>query len=219
MKATMHDRSAALLTVLVCNIKGGVGKTTIATHLASAFAAAGLRTGLADVDRQRSALGWIERRPASAAPILGLDWTRDIGETPRALQRLVIDAPAAIKVKDVETLIDRADVIVLPVLPGAFDEHATARFLGKLDELKRIRKQRIQVAVVGNRLRARTRAAERLDRFLSGLGHRVVTRLRDSQAYADAAAAGLSLHDLGTSRTKSLREEWSPLIAFVNEAG
>lgn len=208
-----------MLSILVANVKGGVGKTTIATHLAAAFAAEGHRTVLAEVDKQRSALGWLERRPKAAAPILGLDWTKEIGDLPKGVDRLVIDAPAAMKQKDVEDLVREADVVVLPVLPGTFDEQATERFLKKLDELKAIRKNRTPVAVVGNRLRSRTRAAERLDGFLAGVGHRVVARLRDSQMYADTAAQGLSLFDLRTGRAADLRADWTPLLDYVGRAG
>src|SRR3712207_2178522 len=109
-----------MLTVLVANIKGGCGKTTIATHLAAAFATGGQTTLLADVDRQRSSLGWIDRRPASAALLTGLDWTKDLPAPPKGSGRLVIDAPAALKTKQIEELVKLADVIVLPVLPSAF---------------------------------------------------------------------------------------------------
>jgi len=58
-----------MLSVLVGNIKGGCGKTTIATHLASAFAQRGLKTAIGDCDRQRSALNWLRRRsPHCASP-------------------------------------------------------------------------------------------------------------------------------------------------------
>jgi chromosome partitioning protein len=201
-----------MLSVLVSNVKGGVGKTTVATHLAAAFAVAGHATALADVDRQRSSLGWLERRPANAAAIQGLDWTKEIGSVPKGIERLVIDVPAAMKGKDVEELIRETDLIVLPLLPGSFDEQATARFLKRLDELKAIRKNRVPVAIVGNRLRPRTKAAERLDLFLSGVGHRVVTRLRDSQLYVDAAASGLTLFDLGTKRVAEVRSDWDALL-------
>ena len=61
-----------MIRVLVTNTKGGCGKTTVATNLAAAFAAGGLRTALAEVDRQRSALDWLAARPATADALV---WT------------------------------------------------------------------------------------------------------------------------------------------------
>jgi len=48
-----------MISVLVANAKGGCGKTTVSTNLATAFANAGLHTALADNDRQRSCLTWL----------------------------------------------------------------------------------------------------------------------------------------------------------------
>lgn len=206
-----------MLTVLVANIKGGCGKTTVATHLAAAFARGGHATVLADADRQRSSLGWLELRPDTAAPITGQDWTHDFDRVPKHTARLVIDAPAALKTKQIEELVKMCDLVISPVLPGAFDEAATRRFLDKLEELKPIARNKKGVAVVGNRLRARTKAAERLDLFLDGVGHKVVTRLRDSQFYAEAAAAGLSLFDLKGKRVAEALADWLPLLEFTEQ--
>lgn len=204
-----------MYSVLVANIKGGCGKTTLSTHLAAAAARDGLSVALADVDRQRSSLGWLERRPETASRIVGLDWTRDFTEPPKGFDRLIVDAPAALKSEQIKELVKLADIVVLPVLPGAFDEAATRRFLDKLDELKSIAKSKKAVAIVGNRVRARTRAAERLDLFLADAGHEVAARLRDSQAYADAAAGGLSLFDLSGKRAADLRSDWDPLLERI----
>ena len=68
-----------MLRVLVTNIKGGCGKTTIATNLAAAFAAGGFATGLAEVDRQRSSLGWLKLRDGHGRPIAGLGAPIDPG--------------------------------------------------------------------------------------------------------------------------------------------
>ncbi len=208
-----------MISVLVANTKGGCGKTTIATTLASAFAGQGRFTVLADVDRQHSSLDWAKRRPDAAPALAGLDWAKSEFAVPKDAERVVIDAPAALKMKDVEALVKMADVIILPVLPSAFDEAATRRFLNRLEELKPIRKSRAAVAIVGNRMRVRTRAAAQLDAFLGGLGHSVVSRIRDSAAYTEAAAEGLSVFDLRGRRAEDLREDWAPLLRHIEAAG
>jgi chromosome partitioning protein len=204
-----------MITILVANVKGGCGKTTVATHLAAACAVAGHATLLADCDRQRSALGWVERRPETAARIVGADWSKEVGKPHKGLARLVIDAPAALRRGQIEALVELADIVVLPVQPGAFDEGATRRFLDRLEELKAVIKGRKPVAVVGNRLRPRTRASDRLDGFLAETGHRVVARLRDSSLYPECAQSGVSLFDLPGKRVAEVRGDWLPLLAFL----
>lgn len=205
-----------MLSVLVGNIKGGCGKTTIATHLASAYALRGLRTAIGDCDRQRSSLGWLKRRPEEAPAIAGLDWVKEVGSAPKGIERLVIDAPAAMHHKDVEELIRIADVVVVPVLPGAFDEDATAHFLKKLSEVKVVRKNKRVVAIVGNRLRLGTKASEQLDTFFASLGFPVVARLRDSQVYPNAAAQGSSVLEASDRRARDYAAEWAPLLALLD---
>ena len=152
----------SVLKILVANAKGGCGKTTIATQLAAALAAAGHFTALADADRQRSSLGWLARRPSRAALIAGLDWTKEAGVPVRRIERLVIDAGPARRGKRTAELVKAADMVVLPVLPSTFDETTTRRFLDRLEKIGSIAKGRKPLAVVGNRIRAGTRAADRL---------------------------------------------------------
>ncbi|OAN46654.1 chromosome partitioning protein ParA [Paramagnetospirillum marisnigri] len=202
-------------TVLVGNIKGGCGKTTLATHIAGAFAAQGHATAIGDCDRQRSSLNWLRRRPESLPSITGLDWSKDVGSPPKGLDRLVIDAPAAMHHKDVEDLIDISEIVVVPVLPGAFDEDATAHFLERLAKVKAVRKNKRIVAVVGNRLRPGTRASDHLDGFFGGLGFPVVARLRDSQIYPTVAAQGATVLEGTDRRARSYAVEWEPLLELL----
>ena len=208
-----------MLTVLVTNTKGGCGKTTIATGIAAAFANSGFRTALADCDRQRSSLGWLDRRSGQAPPIAALDWSKNYSAPPNEVDRLVIDAPAALRRKETGELALRADLIVAPVLPSIYDEAETRRFLARLDKLKPVRKGKRAIAVVGNRMRARTQSAARLEAFLDGIGHRAVARLRDTQLYATTAVSGLSLFDLRTQRAEQFADDWRPLLTFLDLAG
>lgn len=206
-----------MISVLVANAKGGCGKTTIATNLATAFANAGLRTALADTDRQKSSLNWLKSRPADAAPIQGLDWRKETGEVPKQLDRLVIDVGAGITAARMKDLLGEAGIMVMPVLPSVFDEAATKRFLARVDELKQIRKGKKSIAVVGNRLRAGTRAAQELDEFLGGLGHEVVARFADRAIYQEVARKGLGIFDLTPGRRAGVVEDWLALVRVIED--
>ena len=203
-----------MITILIANSKGGCGKSTLSTNLAAFLAGAGHEVMLADADRQKSSLGWAKRRPNEARPILFADWTKGPDDVPKKITRLVIDGPAGLRKDGFEALVAEADIVVMPVLPSSFDQDASTAFLEKLDALKSIRRNRKGVAIVGNRMRDRTKAAERLDRFLSGLGHAVVARLRDSQTYGEAASRGLSIFEIKGVRGP-LREDWKPLIDYI----
>jgi chromosome partitioning protein len=208
-----------MLRVLVTNVKGGCGKTTIATNLASAFAAGGFATALAEVDRQRSSLSWLALRDGDARPIAALDWRRDAGEVPGRVERLIIDAPANLKMRHVEDLIRAADLVVVPLLASVFDEGSTARFLEKLDELKPIRKGRKGVALVANRLKPRSKATQRLEAFLAGLERPIAARLGDRAIYGELAVHGLGVFDVEGHLVRPAREEWRPLLAAIDGLG
>src|SRR5262245_51468599 len=102
-----------MISILVTHLKGGCGKTTIAINLAAGFTTGGLCTALADADRQRGALEWLAQRPPEAPAITGLDWRKDAGHVPAGVQRLIIDAPANLKMRHVEDLLVEADVVVV----------------------------------------------------------------------------------------------------------
>jgi chromosome partitioning protein len=208
---TKHE----LLSVLVGNIKGGCGKTTIATHIASAFAASGYVTVIADCDRQRSSLRWLKRRPAKAPAIGGLDWSKVAGAAPEGTERLVIDAPAAMRHRDAKELVALADVIIVPVLPSRLDEDATAYFLRKLGEIKAVRKHRRTIALVANRIRLGTNAAAELERYFAGREPAIVARLRDSQIYPALTQSGTTVLESGGARARGYAAEWQPLLDLV----
>ncbi|MDP2310055.1 MAG: ParA family protein [Pseudomonadota bacterium] len=206
-----------MFIVAVVNLKGGCGKTTISTHLAARYSVQGHRSLLGDLDRQQSAIHWVERRPKALAMIESLTLDIEAMALPFGEGRMVIDVPAGMKRKALEVVVRAADALVVPLLPSAFDQGGTARFLEVVSEFKPVRKGRRPVAIVGNRVRAKSLATRQLDTFLEGLEFPAVARLSDAQHYVGAAASGVTLFDLPASKGKALRAEWDPLLAFLDE--
>jgi chromosome partitioning protein len=157
----------------------------------------------------------VKARPDSVAPIHALDWHDGPEKLPKDIDRLIIDAPAAMKLKKIEDLLRLADVIVVPVLPSGFDEPVTAEFLKQLETLKPIRKSRTAVAVLRNRVQTGTRMAAKLDKFMLGVGHTGVGRLRHRMVYADIAGRGLSVFDLGGKQNEDLQTDWAPVLRYI----
>ena len=204
-------------TILVANRKGGCGKTMVAITLASALAGQGAAVALADADPQKSALRWLKQRPATAAAIAGLDWTRsgDIGSVPQRYGWLVIDAPGAIREGRAEALIAEAEAVIAPVMPSAFDADSTRRFIKDIEEIKRVRKGKVGVHVVANRVRPQSHAAERLRAYFAEHGQEPVAWISERAAYADLAEQGLAIFDRPQKSFAPLRAQWAPLVAAV----
>src|SRR6267143_1452868 len=127
-------------TTLVINSKGGSGKTTVTTNLASYFAARNIPTTIMDYDPQGSCLNWLRLRPALATRIHGANAAHQRGgrlrsvemHVPAETRQLIIDAPAGASGLLLQEMLARAHCILIPVAPSAIDIHATAHFIRDL---------------------------------------------------------------------------------------
>ena len=203
-------------TILVANPKGGSGKSTLATNIAGWLAGKRQRVALSDIDPQQSASDWLARRPRLFPPIAGFTGEmkkkelKDIAPT-----WLVVDSPAGLHGEALRDVVRRADVLLVPVSPSAFDMSATQRFLELIAEYKAIKDGGVAVGIVGMRVDARTRSAAELDAFLEGFDFPVVTHLRDTQVYVYCARDGFSVFDLPRSRGERDWEQWKPLTRWI----
>jgi chromosome partitioning protein len=203
-------------TILVANPKGGSGKTTLATHVAGWLAGKRQHVALQDLDPQRSSAEWLARRPALFPRIVGAPTAakgRDVKEA--GAQWLVIDTPAGLHGEELRDAIRRADVMLVPLTPSAFDMAATQHFLSAIHDYKAVRKGELAIGIIAMRVDARTVSAAELDEFLKAFEFPVVAHLRDTQVYVHCARDGASVFDLPRSRGEQDWDQWKPLTRWI----
>ncbi|ARU03392.1 cobyrinic acid a,c-diamide synthase [Comamonas serinivorans] len=205
-----------MTTVLVANPKGGVGKTTLSTNIASYWASRGRQVMLGDLDKQESSALWLSLRPATAAPIQA--WRRSsdgkVLRPPPGTTHAVLDSPAGLHGKRLREVLEQVQKVVVPIQPSIFDIYATRDFLHEL--VGELGKRKAIVRLVGMRVDSRTVAAERLQEFIAMLDLNWVTNLRDTQLYVQLAAQGLGLFDVQGERYERDRAQWAPLAAWLD---
>ena len=209
-------------TILVLNSKGGSGKTTIATNLAVFYALRDYAVALVDCDLQASSLDWLAERPEKRVPIRGVDGSQGRVRVGRGIDVAIIDAPAALRGRNLTELIRRTETVVMPVIPTPMDMRAAMRMHDDLTEVSRVINRRVKLATVANRVREISPSREELEDFLRTLklpdGRRLpfVAVLRNTQNYVKANARGLGIAEIAPSAVAHDLELWRPLMRWLN---
>ncbi len=211
--------------VLIANAKGGCGKTTLATNLASFFAARQLPTALIDYDPQASATDWLAARDRALPDITGVSATRRSQtqgtrswemRVPSNTAMIVIDTPAGLTGNALSDRIRHSDVVIIPVLPSAIDIRAATTFIRDVMLSPSFRQSPRAIAVVANRTRKNTLVYTKLTLFLKSLGIPFITTLRDTQRYVRTSELGQGIIDDQQVETQDLAH-WDALLAWLDD--
>lgn len=211
--------------ILVINSKGGCGKSTLATNLASYFAHHGQQTALMDYDPQGSTMQWLKLRPAYLNFIHGANASRRKGNVIRSWQmvvpfdteKLIIDAPAGVDGILLQELVQKSDNIIIPVAPSPVDIHATSDFIKDLFLIGKIRSQKTELAVVANRVRDHGKTYAPLQRFLDSLNIPFITTITDTDNFVEAMGAGMGIVEMDFEKTINERMQLQPLIEWLGD--
>lgn len=209
--------------IIVLNAKGGCGKTTVATNIASQYAIRGFKTALIDYDPQGSSMQWLNARApelpsirgiaihdASRVPLAGA-WQLKV---PRDTQRVVVDTPAGLRAMDLTGRITVDDMLIVPIQPSAIDIRATADFIRDLLLIARLRPQDRRLAIVGNRTRQGP-ALHVLKGFLENLQIPVLDYLRDAAIYSTAANQGVGVCELSPQQSRLAKPGWQAIMNWL----
>jgi chromosome partitioning protein len=202
--------------IVVANPKGGVGKTTLATHIAAFYASQGKAVMLGDIDRQQSSRLWLRLRPAYAKSIKSWEVSAQrMAEPPADVTHVVLDTPASMEASTMAGVLRLADKVIVPLQPSVFDIFATSAFLTELQQLQK--QLPFQVGIVGMRVDPRTIAADKLGQFVQNLGFDILGHMRDSQSFVHMAAQGLTLFDLHPDRISKDLANWHSIGQWLTK--
>ncbi|MDO9500958.1 ParA family partition ATPase, partial [Falsiroseomonas sp.] len=178
--------------ITIAQQKGGAGKTTLAAHLAVAWASAGRRVVVLDIDPQASLTGWAEIRKAlPAAPempdiraITGWRVASEVDKLKKDFDVVLIDSPPHAET-EARVAIRVADLVVVPIQPSPMDLWATQ---ATLDLAKQ---EKSAILLVLNRMPPRARLAEAMEAAIGKLGVKVAkSTLGNRVALASALLEG-----------------------------
>lgn len=202
--------------ILIVNPKGGCGKSTLATNLASYYALWKVPVALVDYDPQQSSLEWVAQRSQTLNPIQGIDASSSKHgriHISSAVQRVIMDAPARTPTAQLKELFAFADYAIVPVLPSPLDIRAAGHFIGELMLEQML--NRARTGLVANRVRKNTLIYRNLERFLGKMKIPMITHLRDTQNYIRAAETGYGVLEMSPHQAHQDLVQWRPLIKWL----
>lgn len=208
--------------IVILNPKGGCGKTTLATNLASYFALRGPPPTLIDCDPAGYSMRWLDKRPAERPAVHGFPDYEHSAHADRPLRawqaskEQIVDLPAAMTTHQLYHEIYDAGSVLIPIVPSEIDIYSAAQFISDLLLGAQYDRRSRKLAIVANRTRANTRSYKMLMRFLTSLGIPVVTQLRDSQNYVHAAATGIGICEMPAYRAGKDIEQFKTLVDWLD---
>ena len=178
------------------NQKGGVGKTTLATHVAGELARTGARVLLIDADPQASALDWSERRVGEGLPrlfdVVGLAKETLHDQVPslsRGYDHVVIDGPPRVTALARSAML-ASDLVLIPVQPSPYDVWASQQVVTLVAEARMFRPE-LRAAFIVNRRIVNTVIGRDVGDALAGLGMPALSvSVSQRVAFAESVAIG-----------------------------
>lgn len=205
------------MVIAVTNLKGGVGKTTIATNLAAALAHRDYDVCIVDTDLgQQSSMEWSGNRSEDLKPItvVGVaqkQLTKEVSKFRKRFDVIIIDGSPQLSELADRTIL-ASDLVLIPLTPSLYDYRGFENFLDRFEKINGVKEAAggsTRAYVLLNRVNPRTRASKDIvegvkEYEMSILDTAIVNRI----AYADSAAEGKGVVEYSDRKA---REEFSRL--------
>lgn len=194
------------MIISILNQKGGVGKTTLTLHLATAFSLMGKKVMVVDADPQGSSLDWSASRTTDALfPVIGLpkpNLHKAIQEHISAYDIILVDGPPRVN-ELARSAIIAADLVLIPVQPSPYDVWAAKEIIDLLKEAS-VFKEKQKYAFTINRKIVNTAIGRDVADALQGYETPVLESVLSQRvAFAESAAQGQTVLEISPKGSAS----------------
>ncbi len=189
--------------IALLNSKGGCGKTTLSTNLASALQRKDKKVLLVDTDHaQASARDWHAAKPDNSLPCIALDRANSfqtLASVAKGYDFVVVDGAA--KLEDIiATAVKTADLVLIPVQPSPYDLWAASELVEMIKTRQTLTDGKPKAAFIISRAIEGTKLGREIHDVLAKYELPVMqTPIMQRQIYAQTAARGETVFDTKNS--------------------
>lgn len=213
------------MVIAITNLKGGVGKTTIATNLAVSFAVQDKQVCIVDTDLgQQSSMEWSGNRDEKrvSVPVFGVgikQLNKEVEALKSKYDHVIIDGTPQLSELADRTIV-ASDLLIIPLSPSIYDFRGFENFLTRYDQIKGTKEAmggRVEAFVVLNRVVSNTNVSKEIIDALKEYDVTLLkTKLINRIAYVESATSGLGVVEYRDPKAKSeilgLRKEIQKII-------
>lgn len=197
------------MIIAIANSKGGVGKSTLAVHLAAWLYKQGHRVTLADCDTQQSSSEWIREAEPNVKAVRLDNPDVILNELPHLAQDadyVIADGPGS-QTETSRALLLRADLAIVPCKASMLEVRALAKATEVLRQAQDIRggipKAVIVLSMVGKNYRLTKDMKDAAEALALPMAS---TAMILRQIYADAPGQGSTVWGLGARAAEAAQE-------------
>jgi chromosome partitioning protein len=208
------------MILALANSKGGVGKSTLAVHLAVWLHEKGRQVAFVDSDVQGSSSAWLQEAAPEIKPIRLLTPEDVVAQLPQiqaGADDVIVDGPAGLS-QVTRAILFLSDLAVLPCGPSVLDLRALIDAVDIIKKIKEMRQGLSRILIVPNKLQSQYRLSKELLQTIKAWEMPVGEGLALRQAYADAAGQGTVVWRMSTQSARIATAEMQFLFQQLYES-